>query len=319
LRTETPAPALSVHCLKTLHRMVAVLLFLGAAVSRAAPLCRDVLMADRVTVSEEAVGVFGKDSYERVLRVADGLLGTLSIPDATTVKILGREHHPGGAGHNSFTHEVTATLAQQTRYTGTILSHEYGHAVFDKNIGLRNPKYNLIPVLYLKMGSMTDAQKVDFLKLIFVRRAYHELFADTMAVVVKKDLRGNRDALEIPEPTEDRRDVETVLRYWVGTGSRDFTAPWNPEVAKIWSSLIESSKLKNKDPYFWLAPARTFLGEKLKPLLKQPERRRHILEQVFDILYKEMDQIMSQDAFDVFINDPMTYNLRLKTEFEKLH
>lgn len=299
--------------------MLVFILFLLKPLSASAQmLCSDFLIPNSLQVEAADEKDLKPDSYNRVLKVVESMLGKLQAPYGEKILIQKNLAKSDAVERNPLLGSITVAASKRMKITAILLSHEYGHAIFDWNLGRRNAKYKQIPALYVLMTTQDVALQTEFQKLVFVLRAFHELFADTTAVVAMKDLSADYRAAADGIVPPENSSVDDLLKFWEVAGSRNFARAWDKDSEAVWKAVLSRNKT-HLDPYLWLVPARSFLGEKLGPLLKDRQRRRHILEQVFEVLYSELDEIMKNDSYDAFINDPMAYNLKLKDRFSQIH
>jgi hypothetical protein len=309
------------------------------------------------------------EQYEALLKSVDALLGDLAVPHGVNIAI----GEPGLGGHYSRESKDILVMSSflkypkgkgnHPKYSTAILSHEYGHAIFDKNMRDLSPswkafefesetileKFNKARAEFidatmatakastpqetaaadLRRGKALDemtkvGQRMsDLLKMRAVSSAYHELFADTVAVVRFQDPRIIYDALTggalIKSAVDYNKDPATkekvrfsekdLLR--INIENRQFDKSWGDAHMQQWLKDINGT-IANKDihPYLLLAPARAALWDVIKNKVKNPQEQKQILTKMVSVIRRHYEENFKnmEDARSI---NPLQFNQSL--------
>lgn len=200
-------------------------------------LARDVITAFREpVVTIEGDPILKKVDYVNLINSVDDLRGSLESASDVPIHILKPRIESSFTNHESPVVNLSSLFAKYAsgkgnhpKYSLAILSHEYGHAIFDKNINIQSPVWKEMDKKVRDISELTNKTQSDFftsktilreaktseekilaqemadnasenlknlstilkqrMTMKTIQRSYHEFFADSVAVVTFQDPR----------------------------------------------------------------------------------------------------------------------------------
>ncbi|QLY24058.1 hypothetical protein [Bdellovibrio sp. KM01] len=363
--------------MKPSHVALSILLTVIARPLFAAESCQAVFLepARALEVSEKSL--LTSEQYEALLKSVDALLGDLAVPNGVHIKIA----EPGVGGlYSRKTNDIIVMSSflkypsgkgNHPKYSTAILSHEYGHAIFDKNMRELSPSWNALEIesvtilersnkatkaymdaIDTAVRATTPQEKAEaevvkskaleemmaagkrmsqLLKMRDVSSAYHELFADTVAVVRFQDpriifnaLSGNaliKDQLKYYQDPKTKEAVKfsekDLIR--INIENRQFDKSWGEAHFQQWLKDINGT-IANKSlhPYLLLAPTRAALWDVIRNKVKNPHEQKHILTKLVQVLRKHYEENF-KDAEAAQNIDPVKFNQSLISEIQQMY
>lgn len=286
------------------------------------------------------------ETYAEIIKKIDADIAPLLAPTETKIKI-DTAHIFSAFDDRDFSVSVGVRPADfqpfSKKANRNILIHEYGHAVFEKNLVAQSPEYREMrkygvalerdlltnDVVLKKLQKQNDRgpewttaiaennrlKKLaeDFINLKRLRYAYHEVFADTLVWAMTKNPKAIRQGTEnllAPAPEHSVASLQM----------RDLDAGLDPVNVQTWKEKMEFVVFINSDIYFPFLPVRWELWSLSKDKIHDEAYRKALPEKVFRILLKNFieDLQHSPKAFDargkldevIRLNDKIIQDLR---------
>lgn len=175
------------------------------------------------------------------------------------------------------------------------LIHEYGHAVFEKNLMLGLESYRHLRREYLELQERqaTLEKKANELgKHWRIRSAAHELFADVIALATTKDPKAIEQVLgDRTEKYAPHSSRELLLR--------DFAAGHHHKSYQTWKKESPFYVGFAGDLYYAFLPARWELWNLAKTRIESDNYRRKLAPKVFDILVRHLSEAFAKNPADL--------------------
>lgn len=307
--------------------------------------CASVLSSDysgRMEVLPEALWGPKASEFTRTLDTIDTYLGPLQ--PATEVRVRVGTHF-AFSHFNALNFNIYIGLRPKEmgdihpKVHQGILAHEYGHAIFEKNLLKDLESYKIlkkefvnlalfkelsVKILYERIKTLSlkadvTFNKVEKQKLIneaydlayqikdlisrqetanrywAIRQGFHEVFADTIALVLTKDPKVISDAVlprnsQVPSAKRAKEHSKEKL------ASRDFTDGEHHRDIQTWlKEQVEVSGEKG-DFYFAFLPARWELWNIVKNKIDSENYRKELSYKVFSILERNLSEVLNSDA-----------------------
>ncbi|MFS4461060.1 hypothetical protein [Bdellovibrio sp. HCB2-146] len=181
-----------------------------------------------------------------------------------------------------------------------VLVHEYGHALFEKNLMHVSQLYKEIrPDLEKSESSAKDGREklgsafVRARKVFLLTSALHEFFADVVAVTYFQDP-------QAAKKTELFDDIASVPYSWEHLQQRDFNLASSPERTAAWEQALGLA-IWSGNPYHILLPARWefWLLFQSQILSADIQVRAKVISQTFAALERVLSQILLWDELQM--------------------
>lgn len=319
----------------SLSMVLAVTGLFGPVVSFAAPQCQGIFASEYALKGQVEVlpsgqkGLRAQDYADRILEIHK-MLGPLAIPDQAKITVGDNFKQ---SSFNAGTWNVYVGLrpdsmgAKNPRANLGTLSHEYGHAIFEKNLMKDLESYkslrNDVLTLEARLQKTVDAanqlqykadvtfdkkakedllnqakdkraeadvlakQKREITSYWAVRRALHEIFADATALVATKDPQVIREVLENEEKSYKEHSSDELML-------RDFTSGRNHLDQKRWLKEAPAITQLFGDIYYAFLPVRWELWKAVRSHIDSENYRKELLPKVFTILERNLSEVMAQ-------------------------
>lgn len=229
--------------------------------------------------------------YAKVLEQVDALLGPLSPATSALISV-----------DNAFVFSVfdpttfRISVGLRPAYMGpkhpahnfTTLIHEYGHAVFETNMLMRNKKFQKLYAEFSSLekrieqteGSLRDtlrSRQAKLLPLWNLRGAFHELFADVVTLTATKDPKALQSVLRDSRESYDKHSAPELLL-------RDFTDGRHSQALRVWKKELQHRVLEGEDPYFAFLPVRWEIWKLSRNHIKSENYQKTLIPKVYEIL-----------------------------------
>lgn len=213
--------------------------------------------------------------YQKIIEALnDSLSSSVVTPANLKLSIVDRDGFSELRWLSDHTVEVRLALPKNfeglgqkdfTRMTLAMALHEYGHALIEGTFNKRSETFRKnVAIARNRSGVSRDELNVALVDTLF-EKAYEELFADMLAVLMMNDVDAVPQVLEVSgSSTEDAL-------------IRSFTAP---HVLAGWDY---------RGPYGLLSPARNFLGPKIVASRTSAEKSRLVVS-VLNAILSSIDQ-----------------------------
>ena len=244
------------------------------------------------------------EEFQKTLSEIDQLLGPLAIPEKVEVSV-GKNLIFSGFNFSNF--KIFVGLKQDRarnshpRLNQFTLAHEYGHAIFEENLLRDSPEFKLFRENLLKAGpGMWPSQGM------IINNAYHEFFADAMALIWSRD----------PKVMSKLLPPKEIQQYSsADLARRDFTSGRNHQSRQNWARLDVQH-----NEYLVLLPARWELWNITKNKIKSENYRKTLAGKIFAILKSEVVDLLAQEALSptpATLQDIQMRNQRLIEAFRR--
>ncbi|NUN04494.1 MAG: hypothetical protein HUU57_01920 [Bdellovibrio sp.] len=286
------------------------------------------------------------ETYAQIITRIDADIAPLLAPTETKIKI-DTAHIFSAFDDRDFSVSVGVRPPDfqpfSKKANRNILIHEYGHAIFEKNLVANSPEYREMrkyglalekellanDMLLKKLQKQNDKSAEwstavaennrlkklaeDFINLKRVRYAYHEVFADTLVWITTKNPKAIREGLEnLATPAQENSVASLQMR--------DMDAGLDPLNMQTWKEKMEFVVFVNSDLYFPFLPVRWELWSLSKDKIHDEAYRKSLPDKVFRVLLKNFTEDLGQSpkAFDargriegvIRLNDKIIHDLR---------
>lgn len=238
-----------------------------------------------ITMEAGAPDLFPAEALTQHLAKVNSLLGTLAIPTETKITVGGR-YLDSNLDRGTFELYVGMKNSPEQLVS---LTHEYGHAILDKNLVLNSEAYRLVKPSLLSRAEDRKAGKpgVDRAEKIFkIVTTLHEFFADVVAVTAHQDPQALRHfTIEFKKDlTEGSMDDLTT---------RDFETRADSPRHQNWKKFLPFAMYVG-DFYYALLPARWEFWNLAKNSVMHPEPQPVLLSKVYKAVEKVLDEVLRQ-------------------------
>lgn len=293
----------------------------------------DYAMNGRVIVEARALGGPKASEYAATLTKIDSLLGNLKSPYDANIVVHDMMIF---SSFNPIEWRVyvglrpTDLMGQKHKNVNlTTLAHEYGHAIFEKNLRDQIPNYTEISI---RMHNNSNERLVPYI----IHVGMHELFSDAVTLVTTKNPDSLPELLSLDRKDQEQFDKELWMEKKRAAkdevGVEHSPVPKNYSREKLalrgmsdgnsrhayekWQELIQDEFVR-LDPYFIFLPARWHLWQLVKTRIDSPRYRREILGKVFPILKEEMNNIHLKSPETLSAAEIEAINHRIKQKLEE--
>ncbi len=284
--------------------------------------------------------------YAEIIKKIDKDIAPLLAPTETKIKI-DTAHIFSAFDDRDFSVSVGVRPLEfqpfSKKANRNILIHEYGHAVFEKNLVANSPEYREMrkygvalekelvanDVLVRKLQKQADRgpewttviaeqnrlKKLaeDFINLKRLRYAYHEVFADALVWASTTNPKAIRQGAENLAAPVAEYSVESLQM-------RDLDAGLDPHNMQLWKDKLELIVFIKSDIYFPFLPVRWELYSLSKDKMHDENYRKALPNKVFKILLRNFVEDLEQSpkAFDtrgkaeeiIRLNEKIIHDLR---------
>lgn len=277
--------------------------------------------------------------YSESLKRVNLLLGDLLVPHEVTVSV----DHVFMFSTYSFEQNIISVGIRpdsmgkkHPSVNLNTLVHEYGHAIFEKNLMNTTPIYRALReslveiersqhLLELEVSTFNQHLKAEQdvlekeslqthikdLKLEIhrlevlkeskmnhwnIRAAVHELFADIVAVTASKNPRALRDTLN---NIEDRYDGQYKEHSSVLLNLRNFADGAHHKNRQTWNKEHAKIVQDQGDIYYAFLPARWEFWQLVKGRIESPNYQKEVIPKVFSILEKHLNAELEKSAAEL--------------------
>ncbi|WP_374029456.1 hypothetical protein [Bdellovibrio bacteriovorus] len=295
-------------------------------------------MNGRIEVHATAGHGAQAESYAKTLTEIERLIAPLAIPKETNVQV-GTAFRLSSFNAEDFNIYVGLRPDRMGKIhpksSLTTLAHEYGHAIFEKNLMKDLESYKSIRQEALTLETRVEKAVEEAKSLAYrhsvtfnkekkallqtqaidkaleakslgdqvkslrgywsIRGAHHELFADVIALVATKDPHAVRDVLI--DKSEKLKEHSSSL-----IGLRDFTDGRHHLNRKTWEKEHPLFTGLFGDIYYAFLPARWELWNLTKNKIKSENYRKELPLKVFQILEKNLSESFAKDPADIGTN-----------------
>ncbi|UXR65783.1 hypothetical protein EZJ49_05910 [Bdellovibrio bacteriovorus] len=227
--------------------------------------------------------------YAKILEHVDGLLGPLSPATSSVVSV---DNIFIFSVFDPTTFRISVGLrparmgAKHPAHNFTTLIHEYGHAVFETNMLLRNKSFQKLFADFSALEKSSELMDLSSHKLTpywNLRGAFHELFADVVTLAATKDPKALHNVLRDSRESYDKIS-ELLLR--------DFSDGRHGEARRLWKNAYQQRVIEEGDIYFALLPARWEIWKLARNHIKSENYQRNLIPAVYEVLEKHYMQIL---------------------------
>jgi hypothetical protein len=306
----------------------------GLSVAGAAGICSDLF--DRIEVDPSAVSGPKASEYSEVLDRVDSLLGNLQAPTESKVTVDDQMIF-SSFRQSDFSVHVGLRPAElgkkHPKANFTTLTHEYGHAILEKNLREHIPNFKEAS---LKAESNSDLSYVPGI----IYTGLHELFADSVVLVATKNpealyelnsmrrkslflLKQEYETLKKITPPEEfyldnpREPMPLPSKYTrEDMILRNMKHGSDHRLHQKWQEFIQDEFVR-MDPYFILLPARWHLWQVVKTRISSENYQRAILTKIFPIFRKEMKQMLENPPESLSASDIEILNYRIIRQIDE--
>lgn len=250
-------------------------------------------MNGRLEVISSVSGALPISKYEKRITDINNLLGKLLPPDESSIKI--------GSIFSFSTYDpidgrIYVGIRPQSmglvnpEVNLTTLTHEYGHAVFEKNLLQSSAQYRKLKSEVLKMNESDNHDAFSKIQPAWlIRSGIHEVFADVLTLVTTKDPKSiSKIQLDKLDEQQSTPIGELLLR--------DFTSGRKSQSFLLWSYETHNQSINNQNIYFSFLPVRWELWKIIKSRLDGSLYQKQLLTKVFNILEKNLNKALDVES-----------------------
>lgn len=260
------------------------------------------------------------EDFTKTMKEINSLITPLEIPNETKV-VIHSDYSKSGFSFKNFTislgiHPGTG-VSHHPGVNQILFSHEYGHAIFEKNLLKHSNSYRLLHEKARE--NFVDIQAhperyPDFLRRWSLTDAYHELFADILTVVMTGDPHALAEAVVFSPTNIPLKYSPEALRL------RDFSDGQDPLNIETWRKFQKMYVQIRGDVYFAFLPARWEFWNLTKNKINNNKDRRALVAKVFAILERHLSQALSlsEEEFGTKrFKDIETLNNKIIDDFQR--
>ncbi len=328
------------QCILAITLWAGMGLFCPSLAKAAAPECSGLFSSEydlkgRIEVQAAVVGQLPITAYAKRLAEIDALLGNLA-PATDSPILVGTEFR--ASSYALATKKIYLGLRtpemgkKNSEINLNVLAHEYGHAVFEKNLQKDLESYQVLIKEIIKVESqiaqatemnkrltyradvtLDKSMKADLLALAkdkaddlqilwkrykgiqgywSVRSALHELFADAVSLAVTKDPKSIERVLSNKEERYKQHSSHDIIL-------RDMTDGRNHKNVQTWNRDAWLHTKIGGDIYYAFLPARWALWKVSKSRIGGEQYRKEFLTKVFTILERHLSETLARSADDI--------------------
>lgn len=315
---------------------------LGPSHAQASRFCEDIFGSEyalngRVKVESSALQGPRAEEYATTVQKIDSLLNGLKIPTETNIVIHDQMMF---SSFNAMDSAVYVGLRpgnvmgrKHPKINMITLTHEYGHAILEKNLGSAIPEFTAFSKKQFDNSNDRDPQ-------LILHTALHELFADSVTLVATKNPEALTELLSMRR--KSKKQLQKEFEHLQKTAEPD-DVPFAPEEQmplsgkysreqmslrsmshgydhlqyKKWKEMI-GDEFVRMDPYFILLPARWHLWQAVKTRIESPNYQQAILKKVFPLIKSEMESVIQHAPESLTVEGIEALNQRLMRQLDEV-
>lgn len=260
------------------------------------------------------------ETYVHLITTANGYLGKLQPPKETRIKVTSSYRSSVFNGADFTINFGLRTKEERSLHPAkqsVILLHEYGHAVFEKNLIVQSQEYNLLrdanfriesdlqdshallaelrknktPQDIMELARQEHAavkkREQEIIQKMMLRSAYHEVFADVFSYAVTGNPRAHAKVISDTTNLPKEHSVEDLQL-------RDMTSGRNHLQRQSWENHAEMQIKVIGNFHMAFLPVQWEIWHLTKTKIKSEQYRRELPEKLFKVLLKNFQEDLRQ-------------------------